>query len=559
MIMKPAAKNQFLQIIGFIYEEAQNCKLENACFDRLDVELAHLGAYFKVNKTQTFFLCLIFAINFKHSSVDFNDMIAYLDCNPLRLLEFSDDIELLESRGILHREKSSRHKAWGVSNGQYSINEDLTEAILKGLPLPDLTNGRSNYYEHILDLLEAIYNMGYKVAIDEMSAFELRLRFERIMNENTHLHLIHTISLMGLDTTNKYMILYLVWKYLTGSQTVDIDKAANGMFDETADKIKFKQTLIDEKNDLIKMALIEVMEGDYINDAELKLTDKALQLIQESGLTLLVKKKPKNIIIPNEIAAKELFFNGSEKSQLQMLASLLDDTKLREVQDRLAGKALPQGVTVLFHGSPGTGKTESVFQLAKQTNRTIMKVDISQSKSMWFGESEKVIKRIFTEYRAYAKECDIAPILLFNEADAIISKRKDSSSSNVAHTENAIQNIILEELENFNGIFMATTNLVTNIDTAFDRRFLFKVEFAKPDINAKAMIWQSKLPWLLPEDCKTLAKQFDFSGGQIDNVVRKVEIENIINFSPLNASNVVDFCKLELLHRETCSRIGFNS
>jgi len=553
--MEAITKKQLLETMGIVYEQAKDSKLDVTLFDKIDAQLECLSGYFNVNKPQSLFISLVFTLNYKGDTVDLADLIRYIDCNPLRLLDFSDDFDMLVENGILKKQKSNHHLKLAMTNDQFTVNELVSEAIIKSKPMPSLM-GVAQYVD-VLDLMEAIYNMGYKVALEEMSAFELRLRFESIMDENTHLNLIHTISLMGLDTTNKYLILYLVWKYLTGSQTVDIDKAANGMFNETADKIKFKQTLIDEKNDLIKMALIEVMEGDYINDAEIKLTDKALQLIQESGLTLLVKKKPKNIIIPNEITAKELFFNGSEKSQLQMLASLLDDTKLREVQDRLAGKALPQGVTVLFHGYPGTGKTESVYQLAKQTNRTIMKVDISQSKSMWFGESEKVIKRIFTEYRAYAKECDMAPILLFNEADAIISKRKDSSSSNVAHTENAIQNIILEELENFNGIFMATTNLVTNIDTAFDRRFLFKVEFVKPDINAKAMIWQSKLPWLLPEDCKTLAKQFDFSGGQIDNVVRKVEVDSIINDNVLTYESVVVFCLQEVMVRECRGKVGF--
>jgi hypothetical protein len=555
--METAAKNQLLRIIGFIYEEAQNCKLEESCFEKLDVELIHLGNYFKVSKTQTFFACLIFALNFKRNSVDFTDMIDYLGCNPLRLLEFSNDIEVLEAKGVLRKEMYSRRRSWGVSNTQYSINEALTEAILKNFPLPDLIRGSSNFFEHVLDLMEAVYNMGYKVADDEMKASDLFAKIECIVDENTHLPLIRIVSALGLVNADNFLFLYLVWKYLTGSQTVDVDKVTRGMFDETAEKIKFKQELIDGRNELIKMVLIEVVEGDYINDAELKLTDKALQLVQDTGLTLMVKKKPKNIIIPDEIPAKELFFSGYEKSQLQMLASLLDETKLKEVQERLSVKALPRGVTVLFHGYPGTGKTESVFQLAKQTNRTIMKVDISQTKSMWFGESEKVIKRIFNDYRAYAKECDKTPILLFNEADAIISKRKDSNSSNVAQTENAIQNIILDELENFDGIFMATTNLVKNIDMAFDRRFLFKVEFQKPDIVAKAMIWQSKLPWLLPEDCRLLANQFDFSGGQIDNVVRKVEVEAIINDNLLSFELVTLFCNQELMVRESRGKVGF--
>jgi SpoVK/Ycf46/Vps4 family AAA+-type ATPase len=201
-------------------------------------------------------------------------------------------------------------------------------------------------------------------------------------------------------------------------------------------------------------------------------------MLQELGLKLFAnKKKRDNIIEPAKINSKTLYFNEFEHKQLNLLKTLLQEDNFKETQSRLQSKGLPKGITALLHGSPGTGKTETVFQVAKDTNREIMKVDISQSKSMWFGESEKIIKRIFTDYKAYAKESERMPILLFNEADAIISKRKENSTSNVSQTENAIQNIILEELENFEGIFFATTNLAKNLDSAFERRFLFKIEF----------------------------------------------------------------------------------
>src|SRR5690606_22400642 len=115
--------------------------------------------------------------------------------------------------------------------------------------------------------------------------------------------------------------------------------------------------------------------------------------------------------------------------------------------------------------------------------------------------------------KSYAKNCLLKPILLFNEADAIIGKRKEIGSSNVDQTENTIQNILLEELEGFDGIFLATTNLVKNLDAAFDRRFLFKIEFHKPETSIKAKIWNSKMPVLTEDECKMLASRFDFSGG----------------------------------------------
>jgi SpoVK/Ycf46/Vps4 family AAA+-type ATPase len=187
-----------------------------------------------------------------------------------------------------------------------------------------------------------------------------------------------------------------------------------------------------------------------------------------------------------------------------------------------------------------------------------MKVEISLSKSMWFGESEKVIKRIFTDYKSFAKECERMPILFFNEADAIISKRRELGNSNVAQTENAIQNILLEELENFEGILIATTNLANNLDSAFERRFLFKIQFQKPNTTIRAEIWKSKLPFLEIEDCNLLADKFDFSGGQIDNILRKNEIHEIIHGEKVNLGNLMIFCSEEILGNNSI-KIGFKN
>jgi len=243
--------------------------------------------------------------------------------------------------------------------------------------------------------------------------------------------------------------------------------------------------------------------------------------------------------------------------QLFLLKDLLKDVKFKETQKRLIDKNLPKGITALLHGAPGTGKTEVVKQIARETNRELMKVEISQSKSMWFGESEKIIKRIFTDYKAFSKECEQTPILFFNEADAIISKRREIGKSNIAQTENTIQNIILEELENFDGILIATTNLANNIDSAFERRFLFKIQFQKPDISIRAQIWKLKLPFLDKEECRLLAERFDFSGGQIDNVLRKKEIHEIIYEEKVTLNNLLAFCSEETYANER-TKIGFN-
>ena len=179
-------------------------------------------------------------------------------------------------------------------------------------------------------------------------------------------------------------------------------------------------------------------------------------------------------------------------------------------------------------------------------------------KSMWFGESEKIIKKVFTDYAEYCNQTSKTPILLFNETDAILGTRTSHGIGNTRQTENTIQNILLEELENFKGIFIATTNLVQNLDKAFERRFLFKVEFTQPSIESRQKIWMDRISGLNPNDALVLAEKFELSGGQIENIVRKCEIEFILKGNEASLSNILRFCSEENLSGTRSSgKIGF--
>ena len=219
---------------------------------------------------------------------------------------------------------------------------------------------------------------------------------------------------------------------------------------------------------------------------------------------------------------------------------------------------MPVGVSVLLYGASGTGKTETVYQIAKKYKRPIFKVEISETKSMWFGESQKLIKKIFTDYYDFKKQEKVCPILLFNEADAVIGKRKMAGSSNVSDTENAIQNVLLEELESFDGILFATSNLVNNLDPAFERRFLFKIKFDKPSTDNSAKIWRNKLPTITEEEALYLADNYVFSGGEMANIARKCIMEEVVLGNKLTFEKIITFCNSEKWEKNTITtKIGF--
>ena len=254
---------------------------------------------------------------------------------------------------------------------------------------------------------------------------------------------------------------------------------------------------------------------------------------------------------------KELFYNKEEQKQIDRLAKLLDPSSLNKVLNTMKEKGLRTGFTCLFYGAPGTGKTETVYQLARKTGRKILEADVSKLRNCYVGETEKNVRNLFSDYRIACSENDMTPILLFNEADAILGTRMEGAVRSVDRMENSVQNILLQEMENFSGIMIATTNLLGNLDPAFERRFLYKVSFNKPELEPRSQIWKSQFPNLSDSEAMEIAREFSFSGGQIENIVRKYTVDNILNGEEGGFDQLRQYCREESAGKTARQRIGF--
>jgi SpoVK/Ycf46/Vps4 family AAA+-type ATPase len=113
-------------------------------------------------------------------------------------------------------------------------------------------------------------------------------------------------------------------------------------------------------------------------------------------------------------------------------------------------------------------------------------------------------------------------------------------------------------MEKNDGILIATTNLVDNLDAAFERRFLFKLKFDLPGEEAKKQIWKNKLNWLNDEQADTLAKNYQFSGGEIDNIARKAIINEVISGNRSALDELITYCEEERLISKRTSKVGYN-
>lgn len=534
-------------------------------------KIKRLGKYLNASDTETLLFVAIYSENYSNRGCpDIETLSRFFDVEPLAILQKKAELQNLIESNIIdvvvdynprntswNRRNRRRSRGLPFAEDEFSINSVVAEAILDNRSLVEIRENEeqmsnTEFVEIVSNIVENTERGAYAFSkmLDKISAVEKSLEKLPVIKKTAQF----------LSNIEDRTLFYLICHGSTDSRYgVSLKDALEVMYTNMRKRIEMANMCRNKEHPIFVKELICFVEKEEDFDLLVELDDKGLDLFLDEYTKLFQNKNnSKNFLGAEKINEKKLFFPQSLEKQVNFLKTNLEQEKFVALQARLKKEKMPQGLCALFYGSPGTGKTETVFQLAKATGRGIIHVDISQSKSCWFGESEKRIKKIFQDYRRSCKNSDLMPILLFNEADAIFSKRKDTDKSNVAQTENAIQNIILEEMENLDGILIATTNLTGNFDSAFERRFLFKIEFEKPSIEAKQHIWQDKLSFLSQEDSQTLANQFDFSGGEIDNIVRKCIMNDVISGKTATLSDITALCQQERIAKDTAHRtIGF--
>ncbi len=524
-------------------------KLNIKITEKYNSAMERLSTLYNLTKVQVWILCLSCerAID-DDDSGSIRDFAEILNISAMTILYWKKEIEILKDKSFL---------VGCTCKEEFQLTSDFKNSLINNtsfIPSPVKETDE-------IEFLNTFAKLYSSRSLDDITGLEIQRMLHRYEYDNRKLEMIKRVK-ASIKLSHWRYIIYDVANDVLRGVNSELDSTLSDIFD-SEDRYLIAKQMLDETHDLFKDGYLEFVNKGNVADATITLTEKAKKLVLGEKATLFEDAiNRRNLITNSNIKEKKLFYSEQNQKEIDRLKKALQEDKLHGIQKRLAEDGLPVGIAILLYGAPGTGKTESVMQIAKATGRDIVHVDISEAKSAWFGESEKLIKKIFTSYK---HECESAekkgipmPILLFNEADALIAKRKDSSTGNCAQTENAIQNIILEELENLKGIFIATTNLASNMDSAFERRFLFKIKFENPSIEAKTSIWMNKLSWLDKNSAMDFAQSYDFSGGQIDNIVRKIALNEVINGKRPAISEIHDMCKCEKIENPNgTKRVGF--
>ncbi len=532
-----------------VFIALKKSKLKPKKSKKYEEAMERLKTFYKLTATQVWVLCLVcerYVEDDDPSSL--SDLSDILNVPAMSIMGWKKEFDvLLEKRFLMKR-------SW---NGDVLPAGDFCDSIYNNTEYIPPAKNEMDETEFLTNFAERYESRNR----DDLSASKLHEILYEYEGKHRNLELVKRVKKEIENYGDRFILYDLANDVMAGDES-NLNSTISDLYEGNA-RFRVSKQMMEETHVLFTKGFVEFDKKGNLSDATITLTSKGKKLLLGDKAFLFEDSiNEKNLIKTDAIKSKTLFYSKENQKEIDRLKNALQEDKLRGIQKRLKDDGLPVGVAVLLYGAPGTGKTESVMQIAKETGRAIVHVDISEAKSAWFGESEKRMKKIFTSYK---NACDLAqkkgelmPILLFNEADALISKRKDSTVGNCAQTENTIQNIILEELESIQGIFIATTNLASNMDSAFERRFLFKIKFENPSTEAKTSIWMNKLTWLTKEDATQFAKDYDFSGGQIDNIVRKIAMNEVITGERPAISEINDMCKTEKIENpDGAKRVGF--
>ena len=483
------------------------------------------------------------------SILDTGRMGGFLGIRNIRMLTYMQEITALMNAHIIRSMKDNFESG-------YKINPKALAAYMNDepyVPISDKNLATGKLIERVAEVM--------KEAEDDIITNEQMLEEITNIMANNKKHYLYKRTLC-LEARETALFFFCLDKYVNEGDLNVCAHEYSSIFNR-GDFRSLCNMVSSRRGNLFKEKLLGDAQGEGFTPREnVAISDEMREYInQELGIswTVSTEENRSGLLAYENITEKALYYNSEERISIDKLQDILRQDNFSGIQQRMKEGGMRTGFACLFHGAPGTGKTETVLQLARSTGRDIMQVNVTDIKNKFVGESEKNIRNIFRRYNNYCKKCDVKPILLFNEADAIISKRSTNPNSSVDKMDNAIQNIILEEIEKLDGILIATTNLAGNMDSAFERRFIYKVEFHKPNVDAKKCIWQSMICDLSDNDATVLATEFDLSGGQIENVMRKQFVDKVLYNEEATLEKLKHYCIQERLNAygDNRPKIGF--
>ena len=459
----------------------------------------------------------------------------------------------------------------------------LTPAFLKllqegtlDLDLPDI----KPYADHLEYLQDQFFRIELyqKMSVIRQNVHEHSLGIDRLQNKLQLLEkrieerIAQTSEKLVLDKffkqkkmNNYEQVIFLALLREEYSATDASLREMNSLIDlisvDEYERIK-NRSLLEEGSHLLSSGIIDYEEmlnpfggisrSFYIVDEVLQsiIHPNKTKKVTRLKLGALIEEQDIFELVESDTSLEDVVLNNETRQTLENLMKQVDkDVANRLVEWGIKDKKSGIDARIIFYGAAGTGKTMTAYSLAKSLKRQVLAFDCSKILSMYVGESEKNVRKIFDTFYELSQKTKTEPILLLNEADQFLGARSSGNITGSDQMHNQMQNIFLEQIENFRGMLIATTNLLENIDKAFSRRFNYKIEFKKPNKEQRLELWQKMLPKEAPyEDGFSAEKlaEYALTGGQINLIVKNTAYKVAVKEKPIfKLSDFIDEIKRE--------------
>ena len=506
--------------------------------------------FFKISFEELVILAILIDGGIRQEELGINSFLDHFSGGLSSLKTINDSLNGLIAKGYVISTTTNRLSKTLIKQ-TFQADESVYEALLSNKSERLEFQPAKNFHD-LMKHIRVHFERRNEGCFD---ATTFRTLVEKELTNANPCNELEWINSFELTLSEKLLFLLAAITYHKNEEQIDLEYNIKQIEDNFTNQKALRDSIENKTSSLIEYDLLVRDEEAFIFDEFVGLTEKA-----KDALFVKEKTAPKKntyttgtILTPEDIVLEELFYNELEWQQINTIEKILSKEKHQLVVNQLSENGLAKGISILFNGFSGTGKTATAKRIAKITNRPLFCVDVEKVINKWVGDTEKGTKKIFDQYYEFSKECDLTPILFFNE-DSIFSKRVDVGHS-TDRTHNSMQNILLEQMELFTGISIVTSNHAEKLDKAFERRFLYRVEFEKPTKETQRSLLQNSFQNISLETINKILESYSFTGGQIYNIRKKYIMQCIIEDGDLE-SLFIRFCQEES-KTATINKIGY--